>query len=888
MAGRRFCLLDRNRMGPLLALSETAVECTTVDACDVQRTILGDVAAMAGIYHFEVYVWSQSLGDLSNLFWFGVAPTDAPLSGSVSNAPVSVAYSPGLGEIWQDGALFDNVQQQAERTCLGLRLELTPGASTVTFYVQGAPVMVVPIADGYRWLPAFSIGSDTPADVSLWVNFGQSRFDCFDATAGWSVKRAGVDTLYLSVASEAFMASAASGEIAAGQPFEPAMLNTSSMSVKCEPLPWFHRTSAERTPSSVCVMRGNNARGAFNDLLGADVRDAVVKVRRLDAPAGAVGSPAGATVEMTGYLDSKSAPKPQEAEVRIRGALARLDGPLRTRVIPPFYDEGAAGRIWPVGIGVRRLVSPLVLDQAKLLYALGDEVQTNVALVTDGGAPLDANAAPPQYTPALGGRAMALDTDPEFRVSVDCSSIGPQVPAPGVPDVLGGDGAFGTWTAGVPNGWTLPTNPPFPPAVVSGGSIAQVALSGGRKALRITSGVPYKPTGTGYYYGFPVTSAATPLYPGVSYRITVTVTRSLGGANEIPAPKWGFAMLSAFKDSAAYWITPYKEPINVPLGTTGETYTFTYTVPRSETAPLPLILSCISKVDTPSLSYSALVEVTGIVVEELGRYEEAPAIGTTLRETLAEILVLRQREDPAIYSEADAQALDDATGIQIGLHYDDTPNVLDMLIEAVDNWGGVLFEDADGVIRIRRLTPPEEGDDPIVAVFDDVPLDDFAIVDDLAPGLTTNWGFRPNCAPFSGGDFVTDTVTVPVGLRAQYQQPCQFYRSGSVPIATLYDAARMRARKIFRIDDTEKGTAEGNRVLGMFARNRRVVRFRQYMRADGTIGSGPSIAPRDLLYADKCTITVPSRGLVQQKIRIVSKETFLGDSDRKVILKGWF
>ncbi len=112
-------------------------------------------------------------------------------------------------------------------------------------------------------------------------------------------------------------------------------------------------------------------------------------------------------------------------------------------------------------VGARRNVAPKPLDTPTNLFALGDMPQSVVVFAGDGAAPLDVNASPPQYRPALGGAAIQLDVPTEFKFTVDCSNFGGQPPAPGIDDILGGLGDFATWTAGVPNGFLGCAHPPW-------------------------------------------------------------------------------------------------------------------------------------------------------------------------------------------------------------------------------------------------------------------------------------------------------------------------------------------------------------------------------------------------------------------------------------------
>lgn len=888
MATRRYCALDRNRLGPLLALDADNYQVTTTAACDGARAVFGDLRALSGVFGYEVYVWSDSRGDLTDLFSFGVATPDSGLNVVVGGGPTSYGLDPTSGVLSNGGAPIDNADPQPERVCLGVVLSLSPSLCTCEWKVNGNTVATAILPNGLAWLPAFSLGSNEAGDVKFRVNTGQDRFDTIDVPNGWSVQTSGLSNFNLSLIAEAFMASATAGGIAVNTPFAPVILNGPTISARREPQAWFHRSGGRYNPAAISALRVDNSQGMFDALLRADAIDSEIKLRRLDAPAGGVGSPGAAVVELTGVLDATSGPKLSECEIRIRDRIATYDRLLPVRRIPPYYDETVARRSMPVGMGSRRTIEPIPLDEEALLFLLGDAPQSNVPLAVDGGAPLDPDATPPQYEPALQGLGLKLDTAPVKRFAVDCSSVGDQAATPGVADILNGDGSFDVWSGGEPNGWSKPTNPPFPASVLANGSIAQVAGIGGGSALRIISAIPWTPVGVGYYFGYPVMYGPV-LQPGLTYRFTFKLKQTVGGTGD-PAVKWGFAILSSFRDSAQYWITPYREPLTVPLATTVP-YTFTYKVPESETSALPIILTLIARFggSTPATP-SALCEIDYLVVEQVGQFEQQPLEGIGLKAAFNEILVNRLGENPSVFNAADAQAIDDATGYKIGLHYDEAPNVLDMLTDVADQWGAVFFTDSTGQIRLRRLTDPDEGDDPIVVAFDESCIDvlSIQIENDLAPGLTTNFGGRPNCAPFaSAGDFVTDDVTVPPSLRAQLLEPCQYFVNSSVSLARQYDKARTRPRRILRMDDYDHTAAESNRVPGLFTKLRSVIKFTAYARG-GVLGVGTTIAPRNLFYADKMTFNLPSRGLFSKRMRGLSVEPFLGDKDRKVIVRGWY
>src|SRR5690606_5056723 len=99
---------------------------------------------------------------------------------------------------------------------------------------------------------------------------------------------------------------------------------------------------------------------------------------------------------------------------------------------------------------------PLLIDEANRIYQLADAPITNIAAMRDKGAPLDPNASPPQYTPALDASGAQLDTLPEGKFTCDISSEGAQVVIPGAVDVMNGEGILDDWPVALdpPTGWS--------------------------------------------------------------------------------------------------------------------------------------------------------------------------------------------------------------------------------------------------------------------------------------------------------------------------------------------------------------------------------------------------------------------------------------------------
>lgn len=874
MTARTLCRLDRNALGPLLALDGSDSILTTTAVCDASRSVYGTMPAQSGEYRYEVYFWSERRDDLAGLIRYGIAEAGAALTGDTG-----YRYRVADGVITEAGTVIETVQPQGERVCLGLRLSLSPALCTVTWIVDGSDLHTVTLPNGKAWLPAISIGSTRAGDVSAVVNFGQSRFDRGLPGYGWSQQAPGLDTLYLSLITEAYRTEV--GDVPSNKQFGPAVLNGTALSIKRSPQAWFHRTGGRSSAAALTTIQLDNSRGAFNRLRGADVRDSKVVLQVQDSPRHGAG-PMSAVTYFTGIVDAINSPKMDVIEVTLRDTLTRFDAPLPCRIIPPFYDESARGRIVPIGLGAQRNITPILLDAPSRLYLFGDAPVTNVGLVSDMAAPLDPTGTPPQYVPALGGAGMQLDTLPYGRLAADVSNVGGQFVIPAIEDVLEGIGEFESWTAGVPDGWTKPA----PAVVSSNGSIAITTGFGATgNALRMTSKVPMATTGSGEMQGYYLATAPM-LIPGMTYRFSFSLLTSTGSL--VTNDKYGLALLTRVGLTAAtrprqeHWITPYLEPLRA--ATDGDRrYTFVYTVPAGG-SNVPLYITCISSIFStpfPSTATCSLV-IDDLRVERLGYYLQAPLEGITLTDAFTEILINRVGEQPGVFSVADTQAIDDAAGYGIGVRWETQPNVLDMLTLCADQFGAVVLTDSDGVVRVRRMTDV----DPLssratLTAAAGVDTTSLRVWPDTGAGLTTLFSARPNIDPFSSADFVTDTATVPLGIRQQYQQPAQFNFSASAQPAQEYAHAIGAPRQMMRIDDRTAAQGEAARELGLFDVRHTFVSLTVLY--DATIHG---VAPQSIAYGDVFTLDLPEYGLADTLIQVTETELYPGG--RKIKLVGRF
>lgn len=184
MTSRIVCTLDPHRLGPGLALGRGNLDVTTTDVCDSQRAVFGNVAIGAGIVAFTCYFWSKSrpAAGLVGLCSVGVAQVDGPLDQTVGLDVTTWGYLVPDAQVWNrhliSGTESPLLQPVAERMCIGVLVDMTVTPSPqIAWSVNGNLVFQADLEIDKFYLPAVSIGSDSPGDVTASLNFGQSLFD---------------------------------------------------------------------------------------------------------------------------------------------------------------------------------------------------------------------------------------------------------------------------------------------------------------------------------------------------------------------------------------------------------------------------------------------------------------------------------------------------------------------------------------------------------------------------------------------------------------------------------------------------------------------------------------------------------------------------------------
>jgi hypothetical protein len=270
-----------------------------------------------------------------------------------------------------------------------------------------------------------------------------------------------------------------------------------------------------------------------------------------------------------------------------------------------------------------------------------------------------------------------------------------------------------------------------------------------------------------------------------------------------------------------------------------------------------------------------LVQFGDVKLERLGEYEIAPLDGITVKDAFTEILVNREGEDPSIFSADDCDAIDAETGYQLGFRYTDVPNVLQVLQDIADQVGAAIFTDANGVIRIRRLTDPRNGTPEFALSEDNVVSASVRQWTDDGNAFTTLVWARPNCVPFGAGDFVTDTVTVPADVRARFQGIAQYSVAATANVAHQYEHAKGASRKLLRIDDPEQARTEINRIASDLFRDKAIYLSLDVLFDGEDVGVlGLKKPAHEIYYGDICTVTLPALDLDDMPAVVTATDLF--------------
>lgn len=872
MTSRTYATLDRNRLGPGLLLDDSDLQITTSIACDGARKVLGSLPVMSGEYAFECYMWSTSQGDLSGLVSIGVAQPDSPLDAGVGSDAKSFGFWPADGVVKSDGSTVASPGGQPERVCIGVHLSLGPSTATCTFLVNGAVVSTVDLPTGKAWLPALTLGGSSAADINAAVNFGGWRFDCFDNSlrSGWSQQSAGLATIYLSLASDAFMSSP--GDSPANTPFAPCVLNAQQFSINSSVRPWALRSDSRANPASITTLNLDNSKGLFNDLRNADLKGSKIVLQVPIGMSRGVGSLATSKTVMTGILEDVRGAT--IVSVTIRDMLTNFDRTMRSRRIPPFYDATTAGQNMPYGIGAQRNIKPLILDEPSRTYLLGDAIYTNVVNVADMAAPLDPNATPPQYTPAVNHSGIATQTDPVGRLSADASTVGPQSDLPGAEDVLDGTGMFAGWS----NAFVYDTVPPPDcefSAVEANGALCKMMVSPST-VLRIRSNVTWWPQ-TGNYGEWLKIRTDEPLLGGRAYRLSFYLYGAYSAVTGGSVVSGGLMFRTALDNDPASAIVGgnnARSVVTMAASNTGVQYVVDFRVPYGASRDLYMIATAATSGNGGTTSQGmTFVDVRAVRCELLGQFTTLPLADATVTAALTDILVDREGEDASVFDAGDAAAITEP----LRLRYETPPNVLDAIVDIADVSGSVPYTDELGDIRLAKIRFPKDNDE-VVADFSATNADTKNLVLQplAAPGLTTQFGCRPNCEKFGDSDFVSDAAVATPALKKAYTSDCQIEFSTSSQVAQEYIANVNAARRTINVDDPAVARAIAEDVVGDFKIKGQYCQFVAYFEWSDApcLGLTTKVWPQKLYPGMVIAMHDPMNGLINQKMTVVDRQLY--------------
>jgi hypothetical protein len=190
---RVLCTLDPNRCDGAILLSQGFTVATNNAVVDYNRKVLGTLAFAAGRIAFECTFWSNSRPKKgpTNLASVGVVSAQTPITGAYVGGDTVTSVVDGAGLRPSDGAttpkaglyrgnslVGSTFDACFERQVIGVLLDNTLAAPTVSFQVNGSYSGQVALTAGLFYLPAVSIGCSASAgDISAFLNFGQYRFE---------------------------------------------------------------------------------------------------------------------------------------------------------------------------------------------------------------------------------------------------------------------------------------------------------------------------------------------------------------------------------------------------------------------------------------------------------------------------------------------------------------------------------------------------------------------------------------------------------------------------------------------------------------------------------------------------------------------------------------
>lgn len=849
---RIFATLNPSALGPFMELEDGGLVVTTnTGGLSINRLARGTVPVVSGRSFFEVAFYGE--GALLDQAAVGIVRSTHGLAKYVGEQSTGWGLKVGNGGIFNNNAQSVATDPVGKEVYIGVLVDMD--AFTCTWFVNGTPIGSVSIANAF-WYPAITVSSQIAYDLRCYVNFGQYAFEYpqtgendrpENTIPGWFQNTVTPTQLHLCGKNARAFHSTASDSIPLIT-FEPRIIDPQKFQFARKCSVW---TSGSRSDSSsFSNIDLDNRDGRFDTVAGEDRRDQIVTV----LVANTDDTFNNAEVVCTGVVDSVRAVGESAIRVTIKDRLTTLERVFQRRRMPPWADDGVANTPVPVTLGAVRNVSPPLEDAVNRRYRLHDAPITNIVSVRDKGAPLDPNSSPPQYFPTGDADGIELQTDAVGLLTVDMSSQGSQVVIPGAADILSGAGAFTTWPnpAAEPPGWLV------------GGAVSVLARQGLAQSmpqnyvvsLSATEGFNPANGDVGAWLRFDTAN----LLPGKTYRVQFKLVRAYGSPSN--GMRYGLMVRSDLSILASGAVSPHMEPLQAPqFGVTGQAYTFVHTVPAGAARKLYFIACCAMTSNGVPVGTVGGVVFYDVKVELLGQISAAlPLEGIQLGPYLRE--VFRRGQEPTTgWSEADAIAIDTATGYDFGVNIQQPVNVRQAAQMPLDSYGATMFTDKLARYRFRRLRDPSiVPDNEISASFteSDIPFG-IEVLPDLAVSLTTQMGARKNWRVFQDSDFVTDTLTVPPALRTQFKREYQFIEPFASTMAPTYQFATLAPPIGSLFDDAEFARAEIARMCAPYIAGRiRPGTGQQILTSPRFIGFTffyDSLAPPDLMFGDIIKVT---------------------------------
>lgn len=700
--------------------------------------------------------------------------------------------------------------------------------------------------------------------------------------SGWfETNSDGIATIYLAAVDEGM--TTGPGDTPASTVFVPRVLNPEQFSIKRAPQAWVHGDGGQ--DAAFGQLQLDNSDGAFNELIGADLRDTPLTIKIVPAAALLTGTVMSSAMTVcTGIIDSITSENEDIVVISLKDTLARLDKALPTKFNPPFVDQGAANVMVPLTFGACRNVAPLLIDSPNRIFEIHDATISNIVRVMDKAAPLDPNASPPQYTPALSGSGIQLNAMPVGKLTCDCSSYGTQAIIAGADDVLAGAGDFpDTWsgTGGAPTGFVFSAG--------AGSSISEISsppnlFLGAVNGAEIHSEIVFNPGGGTFGDQLEIPSV---LQGGCSYRLTF----SLYNVNQCQpyfadGLKGGVMVATALSANPADYITGITHPLT-NSSFAAQVYTLEFTVPVGSARSLYFLFvpSAGNSPTNPQGTVNATI--FKIKLELLGKFNALPLSGVPYQDYCTEILVNRAGESASIFNSAEATNVglrSDGTVMPWGIHFDQPPNILAALREPANTFGFVVFTDSVGTLRFRQFVDPSDPANTGTIKADFGPenmLRPISVRADDPANLTTIYGCRRNCSVFGSSDYVTDQAIVTQDTKTRFGRTSQFWITSSQVPAAEYSFAISAPIFNTLMDEAADQQTEADRVVGIFSPKiysdgtrttgkRRRIRFTAFYDDPAAVGLSITAALTDLQYGDIVRVNYPDRGIVNALAEIMA------------------